>query len=45
MSTSSIDLSKAEVVAIKGFEGDDLEISVEQLETKIVPQSTAGFLD
>ncbi len=37
--------SETELVVVKGFEGEDIEITIEQLETKILPQSTAGFLD
>ena len=36
---------ETELVVIKGFEGEVIEVTVEQLETKILPQSTAGFLD
>jgi hypothetical protein len=45
MSTPCIEPLKAEVVVIKGFQGEDIEVSVEQLEMRIVPESTAGFLD
>lgn len=45
MNTPCIEQSKAELVRIKGFEGEDIEVSVEQLEPRIVPESTAGFLD
>jgi len=45
MNTSSIEQSKPELVVIKGFEGEDIEVSVEQLETRITPGATAGFLD
>jgi hypothetical protein len=45
MNTTSIDLSKGEAAAINEFERESLEINVELLETRIVPQSTAGFLD
>ena len=45
MNTPSIEKSKAEHIAIKGFEGEDIEISIEQLEPRITPESTAGFLD
>ena len=36
---------KTELVVVKGFENEDIEVTVEQLETRIVPESTAGFLD
>ena len=48
MSTPCMEQSKSELVVIKGFEGEDIEVTevtVEQLETRILPQSTAGFLD
>jgi hypothetical protein len=45
MNTPCIKQSKAELVVIKGFEGEDIEVSIEQLETRIVPESTAGFLE
>ena len=45
MSTPSIELIQDKVVAIKGFEGEEIEVSVEQLETRTVPESLAGFLD
>jgi hypothetical protein len=45
MNRPNVEPSKAEVVLIKGFEGEDIEVSVEQLEPRIVPQSSAGFLD
>ena len=40
-----IEPSKTELVVIKGFESEDIEVTVEQLEMRIVPESTAGFLD
>ena len=45
MNTPSIELLQGELVVIKGFEGEDIEVSVEQLETRIVPESLAGFLE
>jgi hypothetical protein len=45
MNTPCIEKTKAEDVVIKGFEGEDIEVSVEELEPRIVPQSSAGFLD
>ena len=36
---------KTEPVVVKGFESEDIEVTIEQLETRIVPESTAGFLD
>lgn len=43
--TQSVERSETELVVVKGFEGEDIEVTIEQLETKILPQSTAGFLD
>jgi hypothetical protein len=45
MSTPYVEPSKTELVVIKGFEGEEIEVTVEQLENRIVPQSSAGFLD
>jgi hypothetical protein len=45
MKTQSVERSETERVVVKGFEGEDIEVTIEQLETKILPQSTAGFLD
>ena len=45
MSTPSIELIQDKVVAIEGFEGEEIEVSVEQPETRTVPESLAGFLD
>jgi hypothetical protein len=45
MNTPCIEQSESGLVVIKGFDGVDIEVSVEQLETRIVPESTAGFLD
>jgi hypothetical protein len=45
MKTQSVEPSETELVVIKGFEREDIEVTVEQLETRILPQSTAGFLD
>ena len=45
MKTRSVETSETELVAIKGFEGEHIEVTIEQLETKILPQSTVGFLD
>jgi hypothetical protein len=45
MNTPCIELSKAELVVIKGFEGEDIDVGVEQLEPRITPESTAGFLE
>jgi hypothetical protein len=44
MKTSCAESSTNEVV-IKGFEGEAIEVTVEQLESRIVPQSSAGFLE
>jgi hypothetical protein len=35
----------AEPLTIVGFEGEDIKITIEQLEERTVPQSTAGFLE
>jgi len=43
--STCIDPPKTELVVIKGFESEDIEVTVEQLEMRIVPESTAGFLD
>ena len=45
MSTPSIELIQDKVVAIEGFEGEEIEVNVEQPETRTVPESLAGFLD
>jgi hypothetical protein len=45
MTTPSIELSKSELVVITGFEGEDIDVTVEQLETRNMPESLAGFLD
>ena len=45
MKTRSVETSESELVTIKGFEGEHIEVTIEQLETKILPQSTVGFLD
>ena len=45
MKTRSVETSETELVSIKGFEGEHIEVTIEQLETKILPQSTVGFLD
>jgi hypothetical protein len=46
MKTTSVELSKTEPVLVRGFNGEDIEVTVEQLENRIMPdQSSAGFLD
>ena len=45
MNEPCIEESKSELVVIKGFDCEDIEVSVEQLEPRIMPESTAGFLD
>ena len=45
MSTPYSDSTKAGTIVIKGFESEDIEVTVEQLEARIVPESSAGFLD
>lgn len=37
--------STAKLVVVNGFEGEAIELSVEQLEPRIMPESTAGFLE
>lgn len=34
-----------ETVIVKGFDNEEINVSVEQLETRLVPESLAGFLD
>ena len=45
MNTPCMEQTKTELVVFKGFEGEDVEVTFEQLEPRIVPQSTAGFLE
>jgi len=45
VNTPCIEQSTADLVVIKGFYGEDIEVDIEQLETRIVPESTAGFLE
>ena len=45
MNAPCTETSKAEPVVIKGFEGEDIEVSIEELEKRCLPQSTAGFLE
>jgi hypothetical protein len=45
MNTPCTEQAESELVVIKGFHGEDIEVSVEQLETRIMPESSAGFLD
>ena len=45
MGTPSTKSAKSELVVIQGFEGEDIEVSIEELELKIAPESAAGFLD
>jgi hypothetical protein len=45
VNTSSIELLESESVVIKGFENEIIDVGVEQLETRIVPESLAGFLE
>ena len=45
MNTPSTKSPKAELVVIQGFEGEDIAVSIEELELKIAPESAAGFLD
>jgi hypothetical protein len=45
MDTPSVKSSKAEMIVIQGFECEDIDVSIEELEQKIAPESAAGFLD
>ena len=46
MKPACIEPSKTDLVVIKGFENEVIEVTVEQLENRIMPdQSTAGFLE
>lgn len=45
MSKPSVEISKTELIVIQGFEGEDIDVCVEELELKIAPESAAGFLD
>jgi hypothetical protein len=45
MSALIIEQTKNDTVVIKGFENEEITVSVEQLETRLVPESLAGFLD
>ena len=45
MATSSVELPKTELVVITGFDGEAIDITVEQLEPRNMPESLAGFLD
>jgi hypothetical protein len=40
-----VESTNAEPIVIEGFEGEVIKITIEQLEDRTVPQSTAGFLD
>ena len=40
-----VESASAEPVVIEGFEGEVIKITIEQLEERTVPQSTAGFLE
>jgi hypothetical protein len=45
MNTPSAKSPNAELVVIQGFEGEDIDVSIEELELKTAPESAAGFLD
>jgi hypothetical protein len=45
METPYVEESKAEPIVITGVEGEDLEVTAEQLEMRLMPSSLAGFLD
>ena len=45
MSALTIKPPKNDAVVIKGYEDEDIDVSVEQLETRLVPESIAGFLE
>jgi len=40
-----VESANTEPLVIEGFEGEVIKISIEQLEERTVPQSTAGFLE
>ena len=40
-----VESANAEPLVIEGFEGEVIKITIEQLEERTVPQSTAGFLE
>jgi hypothetical protein len=40
-----VEPTNAETAVIAGFEGEEIKITIEQLEDRTVPQSTAGFLE
>jgi hypothetical protein len=40
-----IEQANAKLVVIQGFEGEAIEITIEQLEDRTAPQSSAGFLE
>ena len=40
-----VESASAEPLVIEGFEGEVIKITIEQLEERTVPQSTAGFLE
>jgi hypothetical protein len=45
MNKPSIELSDIERIVIQGFEREDIDVCVEELELKIAPESSAGFLE
>ncbi len=45
MNKPAIETSETERTIIKGFEGEDIPVNIEQLEVRLVPESLAGFLD
>ena len=45
MQKPHVETSDTELVVIQGFEGEEIELTIEQLEQRINPQSTAGFLE
>jgi hypothetical protein len=40
-----LDTTSEKPTVIEGFEGEIIEITIEELEKRTVPQSTAGFLE
>jgi hypothetical protein len=45
MQKPHVEPTSAKPVVIEGFEGEAIKITIEQLEERTVPQSTAGFLE
>jgi hypothetical protein len=45
MQKRNVESANAEPIVIEGFEGEVIEIIIEELEHRTVPQSSAGFLE